>query len=81
MVLFDRSWYNRAGVGRVMGFCNKEEYGQFLRYALLFEEMLVESGISLTKLWFSMTRAEQRTPFRHPPDRSGAALEAVIDGH
>jgi polyphosphate kinase len=63
MVLFDRSWYNRAGVERVMGFCNKEEYGQYLRHAPLFEEMLVESGISLTKLWFSVTQAEQRTRF------------------
>src|SRR4030095_15681516 len=63
MVLFDRSWYNRAGVERVMGFCNNEEYGQFLRHAPLFEELLVESGFSLTKLWFSVTQAEQRTRF------------------
>jgi polyphosphate kinase len=63
MVLFDRSWYNRAGVERVMGFCNNEDYGQFLRHAPLFEEMLVESGFSLTKLWFSVTQAEQRTRF------------------
>jgi polyphosphate kinase len=63
MVLFDRCRYNRAGVERVMEFCNKEEYGQFLRHAPSFEEMLVENGISLTKLWFSVTRAEQRTRF------------------
>jgi polyphosphate kinase 2 len=63
IVLFDRSWYNRAGVERVMGFCSNEDYGQFLRHAPLFEEMLVESGFSLTKLWFSVTQAEQRTRF------------------
>ncbi|HEY5846332.1 MAG TPA: polyphosphate kinase 2, partial [Microlunatus sp.] len=63
IVLFDRSWYNRAGVERVMGFCTDEEYFRFLRHAPLFEEMLVESGFSLTKLWFSVTQAEQRTRF------------------
>jgi polyphosphate kinase len=63
IVLFDRSWYNRAGVERVMGFCSNEEYGQFLRHAPRFEEMLVESGFTLTKLWFSVTQAEQRTRF------------------
>ena len=62
-MLFDRSWYNRAGVERVMGFCTDEEYYQFLHHAPLFEEMLVESGFSLTKLWFSVTQAEQRTRF------------------
>jgi polyphosphate kinase len=63
IVLFDRSWYNRAGVEKVMGFCTGEEYSQFLRHAPLFEEMLVESGFSLTKLWFSVTQQEQRTRF------------------
>src|SRR5688500_6352492 len=53
MVLFDRSWYNRAGVERVMGFASAEEYEQFFNQAPLFERMLVESGISLTKFWFS----------------------------
>ena len=62
-MLFDRSWYNRAGVERVMGFCTDEEYERFLRHAPLFEEMLVESGFSLTKLWFSVTQMEQRTRF------------------
>ena len=62
-MLFDRSWYNRAGVEKVMGFCSSEEYSQFLRHAPLFEEMLVESGFSLTKLWFSVTQQEQRTRF------------------
>jgi polyphosphate kinase 2 len=63
IVLFDRSWYNRAGVERVMGFCTDREYEIFLRQAPLFEDMLVESGFSLTKLWFSVTHAEQRTRF------------------
>ncbi len=63
MVLFDRSWYNRAGVERVMGFCTDEEYERFLRHTPLFEEMLVESGFTLTKLWFSVTQMEQRTRF------------------
>jgi polyphosphate kinase 2 len=63
VVLFDRSWYNRAGVERVMGFVNESEYEQFMAQAPLFERMLVDSGISLTKLWFSVTRSEQRTRF------------------
>ena len=63
MVLFDRSWYNRAGVERVMGFASAPEYQQFMAQAPLFERMLVDSGISLTKFWFSVTQAEQRTRF------------------
>ncbi|MCH8628193.1 polyphosphate kinase 2 [Arsenicicoccus piscis] len=63
MVLFDRSWYNRAGVERVMGFCTDEQYDRFMHQAPMFEEMLTDSGISLTKLWFSVTQAEQRTRF------------------
>ncbi|MCW2758885.1 MAG: polyphosphate kinase [Nocardioidaceae bacterium] len=63
MVLFDRSWYNRAGVEKVMGFASDEEYEQFMGQAPLFEQMLVESGITVTKLWFSVTRSEQRTRF------------------
>ena len=63
MVLFDRSWYNRAGVERVMGFADAEDYEQFMVQAPLFERMLVESGVSLTKFWFSVTQAEQRTRF------------------
>ena len=63
MVLFDRSWYNRAGVERVMGFASTPEYQQFMAQAPLFERMLVDSGISLTKFWFSVTQAEQRTRF------------------
>jgi polyphosphate kinase 2 len=63
MVLFDRSWYNRAGVERVMRFTSRPEYEQFMAQTPLFERMLVDSGISLTKLWFSVTQAEQRTRF------------------
>jgi polyphosphate kinase 2 len=63
MVLFDRSWYNRAGVEKVMGFCTLEQHAEFLQQAPLFEEMLVNNGIDLTKFWFSVSPAEQRTRF------------------
>ncbi len=63
MVLFDRSWYNRAGVERVMGFCTPEEYEVFMRQAPEFERMITDAGIHLTKLWFSVTKREQRTRF------------------
>jgi len=63
IVMFDRSWYNRAGVERVMGFCTEHEYEQFMRDAPEFERMLGRSDLSLTKFWFSVTRTEQRTRF------------------
>jgi polyphosphate kinase 2 len=63
MVLFDRSWYNRAGVERVMGFCSPEEYEEFLRSCPLFEEMLVRSGIHLVKYWFSVSDEVQEERF------------------
>jgi len=63
IVLFDRSWYNRAGVERVMGFCSEEEYREFMRQAPEFERNLVRSGIHLIKFWFSVTREEQRRRF------------------
>jgi len=63
IVLFDRSWYNRAGVERVMGFCSDEEYAQFVRQAPDFEKLIVDAGTHLTKFWFSVTRREQRTRF------------------
>ncbi len=63
IVFFDRSWYNRAGVEKVMGFCTDEEYRLFLRQCPSFETMLVEDGIHLVKFWFSVSRAEQRTRF------------------
>ncbi|WP_369264440.1 polyphosphate kinase 2 [Streptomyces sp. R35] len=64
IVLFDRSWYNRAGVERVMGFCTKEEHQRFLRQCPIFERMLVEEGILLRKYWFSVSDAEQQKRFR-----------------
>ncbi|OBK79266.1 polyphosphate kinase 2 [Mycobacterium sp. 1164985.4] len=63
MVLFDRSWYNRAGVERVMGFCTPEQHAEFMKQAPAFEEMLVNSGLHLTKFWFSVSPSEQRTRF------------------
>ena len=63
MVLFDRSWYNRAGVERVMGFCTDDEYETFMNQAPQFERMLVDSGIHLVKFWFSVSQKEQRTRF------------------
>ena len=63
IVLFDRSWYNRAGVERVMGFCTDEEYECFVEQAPQFERLLVQDGIALIKLWFSVSQAEQRTRF------------------
>jgi polyphosphate kinase 2 len=64
IVLFDRSWYNRAGVERVMGFCTEEEYQEFLRSCPEFERMLVRSGIILVKYWFSVSDAEQERRFQ-----------------
>jgi polyphosphate kinase 2 len=64
MVLFDRSWYNRAGVERVMGFCTDEQYEEFFRSAPEFERMLTRSGIRLIKYWFSITDAEQEFRFQ-----------------
>ncbi|WP_344062635.1 polyphosphate kinase 2 [Nostocoides vanveenii] len=63
IVLFDRSWYNRGGVERVMGFCSDDEYETFMKQAPRFEEMLIDSGTTVTKLWFSVTQQEQRTRF------------------
>jgi polyphosphate kinase 2 len=63
MVLFDRSWYNRAGVERVMGFCTDDEYEEFFRTVPEFEKMLVRSGIKLIKYWFSITDDEQHMRF------------------
>lgn len=63
IVLFDRSWYNRAGVERVMGFCTQEQYDIFMRQAPEFERLIVDAGIHLTKFWCSVTQREQRTRF------------------
>ncbi len=64
MVLFDRSWYNRAGVERVMGFCTDDEYWEFLRSCPNFERMLIRSGIILIKYWFSISQDEQEKRFQ-----------------
>ena len=72
IVLFDRSWYNRAGVERVMGFCTDEEYQEFMRSCPEFERMLVRSGILLIKYWFSVSDEEQEKRFQarvHDPMR------------
>jgi len=64
VVLFDRSWYNRAGVEKVMGFCTPEEYDRFMRQTPIFEQMLIEDGILLRKYWFSVSDKEQLKRFR-----------------
>jgi polyphosphate kinase 2 (PPK2 family) len=64
MVIFDRSWYNRAGVERVMGFCTPDEYRRFLQQAPIFERLLVDDGIMLFKYWFSVSDVEQEKRFQ-----------------
>jgi polyphosphate kinase len=64
MVLFDRSWYNRAGVERVMGFCTDEQYTEFLRSCPEFERMIIRSGVKLIKYWFSVSDQEQEKRFQ-----------------
>jgi polyphosphate kinase 2 (PPK2 family) len=64
MVLFDRSWYNRAGVEKVMGFCTPQEHALFLRQTPVFEQMLIEEGILLRKYWFSVSDDEQLRRFK-----------------
>jgi len=85
IVLFDRSWYNRAGVERVMGFCTEAEYRRFLHQCPIFERLLVEDGIALRKYWFSVSQAEQENRFRQRRDDpmrrwklSGMDLESII---
>lgn len=63
MVLFDRSWYNRAGVEKVMGFCSDEEYDEFMKSCPIFEEMIMRSGVILIKYWFSISDKEQKKRF------------------
>jgi polyphosphate kinase len=71
MVLFDRSWYNRAGVDHVMGFCSEEQYTEFLRSCPEFERMLVRSGIILIKYWFSVSDEEQERRFQERINDNG----------
>lgn len=68
IVLFDRSWYNRAGVEKVMGFCTPEEHTRFLRQTPIFEQMLIDEGIMLRKYWFSVSNEEQLRRFRSRRD-------------
>jgi polyphosphate kinase len=68
IVLFDRSWYNRAGVERVMGFCTPQQYSLFLRQTPVFEQMLIDDGILLRKYWFSVSEGEQLKRFRRRLD-------------
>ncbi|HLR98303.1 polyphosphate kinase 2 [Mycolicibacillus parakoreensis] len=84
IVLFDRSWYNRAGVEKVMGFCSDEEHAQFLRQTPVFEQLLIEDGIVLRKYWFSVSQREQLRRFaarRNDPVKrwklSGMDVESV----
>src|SRR3989442_1477934 len=81
MVLFDRSWYNRAGVERVMGFCTDEEYDEFMRTCPQFERMLVRAGIVLIKYWLSVSDDEQERRFlrgRNHPTKSRAPKPMVL---
>ena len=80
IVLFDRSWYNRAGVERVMGFCTEDEVEEFFRSVPEFEKMLVRSGIMLIKYWFSITDEEQNFRFQMRIHDPLEAVEAVADG-
>ena len=80
IVLFDRSWYNRGGVERVMGFCSEDEYQEFLRTCPKFERMLVRAGIILVKYWFSVSEEEQERRFQQRNVRPRAAVEAEPDG-
>ena len=73
----DRSWYNRAGVEHVMGYCTDAEYHRFLHQAPIFERMLVEDGIILLKYWFSVSDEEQEQRFIAPGRRPHAPMEAV----
>jgi len=78
MVLFDRSWYNRAGVELVMGFCTGEEYQEFMRSCPEFENMLIRSGITLIKYWFSVSDEEQERRFQariNDPPKGGKLSE------
>lgn len=82
MVLFDRSWYNRAGVERVMDFCTEEQYQEFLRSCPQFERMLVRDGIILIKYWFSISDEEQERRFQkrlHDPTRRWKLSEMDVE--
>jgi polyphosphate kinase 2 len=80
IVMFDRSWYNRAGVERVMGFCSEKEYLEFMRQAPEFERMLVHNNVHLIKFWFSVSRKEQRRhclSVKHTRSSSGNSAQST----
>jgi polyphosphate kinase 2 (PPK2 family) len=77
IVLFDRSWYNRAGVEPVMGFSTAAETSRFLKNAPVFEQLLVDEGISLTKFWFSVTQGEQADARQAQPGGQMSVLHRV----
>jgi hypothetical protein len=77
IVLFDRSWYNRAGVERVMGFCNDDEYLEFMRQSPEFERNLTRSGLHLIKFWFSVSRKEQTPSLQGTPIPSTQTMEII----
>ena len=78
-MLFDRSWYNRAGVEKVMGYCTSSEYERFLKQAPMFEQMLVDDGILLHKYWLTVDQERQEERFAERAAGSPEALEAVTD--
>jgi polyphosphate kinase 2 len=80
IVIFDRSWYNRAGVERVMGFCTEDQVERFLKVAPLVEKAFVESGIILLKYWLEVSPEEQTRRLEDRDRRRAQALEAVADG-
>ena len=80
MVIFDRSWYNRAGVEWVMGYCTEEQYQEFLRSCPEFERMLVRAGIQLIKYWFSVSNEEQERRFQRRIQDPDQTLETQPDG-
>ena len=80
VVIFDRSWYNRAGVERVMGFCTKEQYRRFLENCPEAEKYIVDGGIILIKFWLEVGKKEQERRFAGPHRRPPAPMEAQPDG-
>ena len=80
VVIFDRSWYNRAGVEHVMGFCTPKEHERFLELCPQIEQFIVEGGIILIKLWLEVSNDEQKRRFEARIERSAAAVEAEPDG-
>ena len=80
IVIFDRSWYNRAGVEHVMGFCTKEQHARFLDRCPEIEKYIVDGGIQLIKIWLEVERQGAKAPLRGAHRRSGAPVEAQPDG-